>query len=169
MQHWSPLQGTLWSFFECQSWPHRHATVRSRRSRVLLKHNPTVVFASRMSDLMTFITLTTTSTQKYPGAIVQRGQRYLPTLHWGVLHARESHFCFDHIISDVQFKAILVTLQKKLRDPLITRKKQQTSLSNSTKIYSKNKKIKAHVKQKIRLFFLIFFFLSPCSELWRRG
>lgn len=174
MQHWSPLQGTLWSFFECRSWPHQHATVRSRRKgRVLLKHNPTsllctpvVVFMLRMSNLMTFMTLTTTSAQNDPGAIVQRGQRYLLTLHWGVSHARESHFCFDHFISDVQFKAILVTLQKKLRAPLITRTKQQRSLSNSTKIYSKNKKIKAHVQRQIRLFFSCFFWVLVLSCGW---
>lgn len=42
---------------------------------------PVVVFMLRMSDLMTFMTLTTTSTQNDPGAIVQPGQRYLLTLH----------------------------------------------------------------------------------------
>lgn len=122
------------------------------------------VFTLKVNDLMIFVALTRTSTQTNKqtelGSIVQGGQRYLPTLHWGGSHAMKSHFSFYHFIWDVQAKAILVTLQKKQRDPLITKIKQQRLLLNSTKIYSKNKKIKAHVQRQIRLFFFFFFFSS---------
>lgn len=130
-----PLQGTLWSSFQCQPWPRWRATVRSWRQKGSCENQQlcSVHWRWRLDGA-----LTKTSHRHDVGVIVQWGQRYLLTLHWGGSHARESHFCFYHFISDVQVKAILVTLQKKVRTPLITRINSkgcyQTLLKSTVKI-----------------------------------
>lgn len=108
-----------------QSRSHRYATVKVPNTI------PHVHTHWMMNDVMMLTTLTKTSTQCESGL-----SRYLLILHWGVSHTKGITFVFL-CLSDVHVKAILVTLQKKRRIPLMTKTEQQRLLSNSTKITGK--------------------------------
>lgn len=65
---------------------------------------------------------------------------------------REITFLFL-LFHNVQVKAILVILQKKLKPP-----DEVKTEKVAIKLYSKNKKIKAHVQQEVHLISVFFFF-----------